>query len=181
MASYYLSEELEQMGFKQCGKNVLISKKTSIYGAENISIGDNVRIDDFCILSGNIKIHNYVHIAPYCALFAGTEGIEMEDYSGLSARCIIYAMTDDYSGESLTNPMVPERYRKVTGGKVRLGEYVIIGTGTSILPNVVIGEGSAVGSMSLVNKSLEPWGIYAGIPCIKVKERKKNLLKIVCK
>ncbi len=178
MASFYLAEELEYMGFKQCGKNVLISKKASFYGVEDISIGDNVRIDDFCILSGNIKIHNYVHIAPYCALFAGVEGIEMKDYSGLSSRCIIYAGTDDYSGEALTNPTVPEQYRKVTGGKVVLGKHVIIGTGTSILPGVTIEEGSAVGSMSLVNKMLEPWGIYAGIPCKKVKERKRDLLEL---
>ena len=56
MSSFYDEQELQQIGFKSIGKNVLISRKTSIYGAQNITIGNNVRIDDFCVLSGNIKI-----------------------------------------------------------------------------------------------------------------------------
>lgn len=71
MSSFYSTDELSKIGFKHIGNNVLLSKKTSIYGVENISIGDNTRIDDFCILSGNITIGNYVHIAAFCSLFAG--------------------------------------------------------------------------------------------------------------
>lgn len=178
MTSFYLPEELEQLGLKKCGQNVLISKKTSFYGTIDISIGNNVRIDDFCILSGKIELQNNIHIAAYCALFAGKKGIVMESFSGLSSRCVIYAETDDYSGEFMTNPMILDQYRKVTGGQVILKKHVIIGTGTSILPGVVIGEGTAVGSMSLVNRSLESWGIYAGSPCRKLKDRKRNLLEI---
>lgn len=48
---FYSREQLEKIGFKSLGKNVLISDKSSIYSPENISIGNNVRIDDFCILS----------------------------------------------------------------------------------------------------------------------------------
>ena len=48
-----------------------------------------------------------------------------------------------------------------------------------ISPNVIIGEGVAVGSMSLINKSLEAWGIYAGIPCRLLKPRRKNLFDFV--
>ena len=71
MNSFYSNEELKQLGLKSFGKNVLISKKCSIYGADKISIGNNVRIDDFCILSGKIVIGNYVHISAYSALYAG--------------------------------------------------------------------------------------------------------------
>ena len=42
---------------------MLISKKVSIYSPQKISIGNNVRIDDFCILSGNITLGNYCRIA----------------------------------------------------------------------------------------------------------------------
>ena len=76
----------------------------------------------------------------------------------------------------MTNPTIPVKYKNVSGGSVILEKHVIIGTGTSIMPNVIIGEGSAVGSMSLVNHSLDSWGIYAGIPCRRMKERKKELL-----
>ena len=46
------------------------------------------------------------------------------------------------------------------------------------MPGVVIGEGSAIGALSLVNKEIEPWGIYAGIPVRKINDRKQNLLKL---
>lgn len=176
MTSFYEADELLEIGFQHIGKGVQISRKASIYGANVISVGDYVRIDDFCILSGQIELGRNIHIAPYCALFGGSYGIEMEDFSGLSSRVAIYAASDDYSGMYLTNPTIPERYRNVIGGKVVLGRHVIIGTGTSVMPDLHIGEGTAVGSMSLVNKSLAPWGIYAGIPCKRIKERKRDLL-----
>ena len=87
MATSFLSrEKLMEIGFKSIGENVLLSRKASIYGPENIEIGNNVRIDDFCILSGKIKLGSYIHIAAYSALFGGEEGITMEDFTGLSSK-----------------------------------------------------------------------------------------------
>jgi len=174
--SFYTEEELETLGFKAIGKNVSISRNAQIYGASKIIIGNNVRIDDFCVLSGTIELEDYIHIAVYSALFGGNTGIKMESFSGLSSRCVIYAESDDYLGNYLTNPTVDERFKDTVSGKVRLEKHVILGTGTTVLPGVRIGEGSAVGSMSLVNKDLESWGIYFGIPCKWKKERSQRLL-----
>lgn len=176
--SFYSDEEIRKIGFRSCGENVKISKKASIYGAENMVIGNNVRVDDFCLLSGKITFGNHIHIAAYSALFGGQTGIEMKDFSGLSSRCVVYAESDDYSGESLTNPTVPKCYSVITTGKVTLGKHVIVGTGSAILPGVTIGDGSAVGSMSLVNQSLAEWGIYVGIPCRFQKSRSTKLLNL---
>lgn len=176
MNSFYTEDELAELGLKSYGKNVCLSRKASIYGAENISLGSHVRIDDFCVLSGCISIGNHVHIANFCAIMAGAAGIEMHDFSGLSSRCTIYAQSDDYSGNALTNPTVPKEYLNIISGKVVLGRHTVIGTNSTILPGVRIGEGCAVGSMSLVNRSLEPWGIYVGIPCKYKKEREKKIL-----
>jgi len=178
MNSFYSKNELKKLGFKSMGENVLISRKASIYGTENISIANNVRVDDFVILSGKIEIGNYTHIAAFSALFAGNAGIILKDFSGLSSRVSIYAISDDYSGEALTNPMVSDEYKKIEGGQVVLDKHVIVGASSVILPNVVIGEGSAVGSLSLVNKSLDSWGIYIGTPVKKIKTRSKNLLNL---
>ena len=62
--------QLLALGFKSLGENVNISDKSSIYNPHNISIGNNVRIDDFCILSAGseIVIEDYVHIACYSSL-----------------------------------------------------------------------------------------------------------------
>jgi galactoside O-acetyltransferase len=65
MADFYTVEELKELGLKSCGHNVLLSKKASLYGINKIEIGNNVRIDDFCILSGSIKLGTNIHIAAY--------------------------------------------------------------------------------------------------------------------
>lgn len=174
MNSFYSPEELAVLGLKSYGQNVLISRKSSIYGAMNIEIGNNVRIDDFCILSGNISIGDYVHIAAYSALYAGDAGIEIDDFANISSRVVIYAVNDDYSGESMTNPMIPGKYKIPQEEKVILHKHVIIGSGSTILPGVELKEGSAVGCMSLVKENLEMWTIYAGIPVKVIKERSRR-------
>ena len=178
MNSFYSEEELKEIGFKSIGGGVLISRKASIYSPQNIYIGNNVRIDDFCILSGNIEIGDRVHIAAGVMLFGGDYGIILEDFVGISSRCAVYAASDDYSGEALTNPTIPDKFRKVTGGTVRFKKHSLVGSGCTVLPNVVVGEGTSIGSMSLVNKNLEEWGIYVGIPCKRVKNRSKKLLSL---
>jgi galactoside O-acetyltransferase len=178
--SFYSDEELRSVGFKSVGGHVLISRKASIYSPAAISIGDRVRIDDFCVLTGGsgLALGNFVHVACYCALFAGS-GIEIGDFSGLSARVVIYSQSDDYSGNSLTNPTVPERYKPgLKKGPVVLGRHVIVGANATILPNVTLGDGAAVGAHSLVTKSCEAWWIYFGVPARKLRRRSKNLLRL---
>ena len=65
MNSFYTQNELENLGFKKLGKSVLISRNAVFYGIGKITIGDFVRIDDFCILSGDIILGSHIHIAAY--------------------------------------------------------------------------------------------------------------------
>jgi dTDP-4-amino-4,6-dideoxy-D-glucose acyltransferase len=177
--AYYSEQELKQQGFASLGENVLISQKASIYGHQNIHIGNNVRIDDFAVLSageGGIYIGSYIHIAVFCLLI-GSDKISLADYCNLSSRVAIYSNNDDYSGEFMTNPMVGTPYTNVLHAPVTLDKHVIVGCGTVILPDTEIGEGVAIGALSLVNKTLAPWGIYAGQPARFVKPRSKALLE----
>ena len=178
MSSFYSEIELAELGLKSYGKNVLISKKCSIYAPEKISVGDNVRIDDFCILSSNVTLGCNVHISAYSALY-GAEGIEFKDNSGCSARTTIYSAMDDFSGEYLIGPMHPEGTTHVTGGKVTIGPYVQLGAHCLVFPNVTIHEGSVVGALSLVTKDIPEWSVYVGIPAKKLRDRRKGLLKLV--
>ncbi|WP_102407622.1 acyltransferase [Parabacteroides bouchesdurhonensis] len=172
--SFYTQDEVLEIGFKSIGKNVCISKKTSFYNPENIEIGNNVRIDDFCILSGNIKIGSYVHISASTILY-GKKGIVLSDFTGISARSIIYSEVDDFSGNYMIGPMCSAEYTNVTGGTVYLEKYVQIGASCVIMPNLRLKEGSAVGAMSFVNRDLESWTIYAGIPVKRIKGRSERL------
>lgn len=176
MSSFYTSKELNSLGLKSYGENVLISKKACFYDASKILIGNNVRIDDFCILSGEIILGSFIHISAYSALY-GKFGIEMEDYTGLSPRCTLFSASDDFSGNYLISPTVPSEFTNVTGGKITLRKFVQIGASSAILPSVTLNQGVAVGAMSLVKKDLEEWGVYAGNPIRFIKKREKQLLK----
>lgn len=180
MSSYYTEDELKGLGFKSIGNHVLISRKASFYGVSRISIADHVRIDDFCFFSageGGITLGSYIHISPYCSL-AGKGTIVMEDFSGFSSRVACYSSSDDYSGATLTNPTVPDIYKKVHHGDVYFGKHVIIGAGSIILPGVSIGEGTAIGALSVVAKDVEPFKIAVGNPLKIIKERKKELIDL---
>jgi len=178
VTSFFSKEELALQGFKRLGENVQISRLASFYSRENIEIGNNVRIDDFCLLSGEIIIGNNVHISAYNAIY-GKFGVEMYDYSGLSPRCTILSATDDFSGGFLIGPMVKPELTNVTGGRIIIEKYCQIGCGSVVFPGVKIFEGAVAGAMTLVNKDLEPWKIYKGIPAAYYKERSKNLLNLL--
>ena len=175
--SSFLSEaELTNIGFKSIGQGCLISRYARFYGVSQISIGNNVRIDDFCILSGNIKLGNNIHLSAFVALY-GAEGIEMEDYTGISARTTIYSAMDDFSGDYLVGPIHSAGTTNVKGGKVTIKAYSQIGAHTLIFPNLTIGEGCMIGACSMVRYNTDPWGIYYGLPVKRIRNRKKGLLK----
>lgn len=177
---YYTENDLKQAGIKQVGINVRIDRNCTIVGLQSISIGDNVRIDAYCTIivpkDGFLQIGSYIHIAGYCYL-GSVSGIVMEDFSGLAQKVSIYSRTDDYGGEYLTNPTVPPEYTGGYGGVVTLKRHAIVGSGSVILPGVTIGEGSSVGALSLINKNLDDWGVYAGSPARLLKARSKKLLE----
>lgn len=178
--SFYSPDELARLGLRSYGENVLISKKASLYNASAIDLGSHVRIDDFCVLSagaGGIEIGSFVHVAVYASMI-GAGRIVLGDYSCLSGRVAIYSSNDDYSGEYLTNPMVPDAYRGVTSADVVVGRHALIGAGSIVLPGVTIGEGAAVGAMSFVRTDCDAFGIYAGTPARRIKSRKPSLLTL---
>jgi acetyltransferase-like isoleucine patch superfamily enzyme len=175
----YLSREaLQAMGFKALGKNVNVSDKASIYNPQSIEIGDQSRIDDFCVISGNVSIGKYVHIAPFCLVAGGELGVALEDFSGLAYNVQVFSQSDDYTGKYLTNPTVDGAYKNELRAKVNIGRHVIIGASSIVFPGVDLAEGCSVGALTLVNKSTKPWGIYVGNPAKRVKERKKDLLDL---
>jgi len=178
--STYTEAELQALGFATMGKNLQISRKASFYGTERISLSDNVRIDDFCVLSageGGIEIGSHIHIGVNSSLI-GAAKITLADYCNISSRVAIYSSNDDYSGEYMTNPMVPVEYTNVQHAEVTIGKHSIVGCGAVILPNVTIGEGCAVGALSLVTKSLDAWGVYVGTPARYVNKRSDKLITL---
>ena len=184
MSNYYTDEELKTLNFRKIGKNTLISKKTSFYGANNISIGDNCRIDDFCILSSGssegFDIGNYVHISNSVSI-TGKGKVTIGDYAALSGKVSVYSSTDDFSGEFMSNPCVGNfniELTNVYSNHVYIGKHVIIGCNSVVLPKAYIADGISIGALSKVNKKLEKIGIYQGNPLKFFKEKSLRFLEL---
>jgi galactoside O-acetyltransferase len=178
--AFLTQQQLVALGFKRVGKNVKLSDKASIYNAALIEIGDNSRIDDFCVLSagaGGIAIGSNVHIAVYSS-FIGAGRIDVHDFANVSSRVGIYSSNDDYSGHFMTNPTVPEQFTGVTKADVILERHVIVGSGTIVLPGITMRLGSVAGALSLIKKDCDQFGIYAGTPAKKVGIRSKRFLDL---
>jgi galactoside O-acetyltransferase len=175
---FLTQSQLEAMNFKALGRQVKISDRAAIYNPELIEIGDYSRIDDFCVISGKVSIGRNVHIAVFCNLAGGSEGITLDNFSGLAYAVQVFSQSDDYSGSSLTNPTVPAAYKAEERASVYIGRHCIVGTNSVIFPGVVLGEGCSIGAMSLVTKSTDEWSVYFGIPAQKTKTRSRDLLQL---
>lgn len=160
---------------KSIGKNVIIGKTVRIRYPELVEIGDNVIIDDFTYISTSLKIHNYVHISSGCKLIGGKESyIEFNEFSTLSPGVVLAAGSDDYVG-GIATPLVQNKYKgKVKHGKIILGKHCVVGSNSVILPNVELHDGASIGALSLVNKDLYAWKLYAGVPAKYLKNRNKD-------
>ena len=110
--AYLSAIQLSELGFRTVGKEVKISDKAAIYNPELIDLGDYTRIDDFCVVSGRVVFGKYNHITPMCLVAGGEPGIEFSDFCTLAYGVKIFSQSDDYSGATLTNSLVPKKYKK---------------------------------------------------------------------
>jgi len=175
----YSPAELKALGIT-FGKAPRVHKTVQFFNADKVVLGDDVRIDCFSLLSAGaegIRIGRNVHLAASVFLYGSGGKIEIHDFAGLSARVTLYTANDDYTGEAMTNPTVPDEFRKVKTGPVTVGKHVVIGSGAVVLPNVILHPGVAVGALSLVNKSVPEFTIVSGVPVQKVGTRRQDFLR----
>jgi galactoside O-acetyltransferase len=173
-------DELAALGCARLGNDVKIDRSVRIYGAERLEIGDHVRIDAYCVLScgaEGISLGCHVHLGVYVFL-SGAARIEVQDFAGLSSRVSVYSSNDDYGGDALTGPTVPDDLRNVTDAPVVVGRHAIVGAGSVVLPGVTIGVGAAVGSLTLVREDVEEFATVVGAPARRVGTRKRGVLEL---
>jgi len=169
------------LGIKDIGHNVTIHRTALFFSPQDIHIGSDVRIDCFSMLSASKEgmwIGDNVHIAAGCYLFRSSEKVVLEDFVGISARTTIFTATDDFKEGYLTGPTVPEKYRKSRSGPVTLKRHALVGAGTVILPDVVLGLAVSVGAQSLVNEDVADFSIVAGVPARMLGTRNRRILEL---
>jgi len=102
----------------------------------------------------------------------------MESFTTLSVRTAVFTATDDYSDGFMTNPTVPDKYRKVHTGNVVVKRHALAGCGSVLLPGVTLELGASVGALSLVKESVPEFAIAAGIPARIIGRRERHVLEL---
>lgn len=160
--------KLTNLGFKSVGSNVKISKNITIIGASNITLGTNVRIDDYTIISaanGSLVVGSNVHIGGQ-SYFGCSGDIKIGNNVNISQGSRFYSKINEYLEFEPGNNYVLK--------KITIKDNVIIGSGTVVIGQCTIEEGTTVGALSFVKDNLKSWSIYAGNPIKFIKARKKK-------
>jgi galactoside O-acetyltransferase len=177
---FWSETELAGLGLGSLGVDVRIDRTVQLHGRERIEIGSHVRVDAFSLISagpGGISLGDHVHLGAYVFL-AGEARIEVGDFSGLSGRTSVYSSNDDYTGAALTGPTIPDELRLIASAPVTVGRHCIVGAGSVILPGVSLGDGAAVGALTLVRKDVPEFTIVAGADCRRLGSRRRDVLDL---
>jgi acetyltransferase-like isoleucine patch superfamily enzyme len=137
------------------GKDVRLSKFINLYGCE---IGDETKIGAFVEIQKNARVGRCCKISSHSFI---CEGVDIED--------------DVFIGHSVT--FINDTYPRATaagGGlqteadwkveKTRICRGASIGSGSTILSNITVGENAIVGAGSVVTKDVPANAIVAGNP-----------------
>jgi len=180
LGDLYGIDELKQM-LGSVGDDVSVNRSVVFYSPKNVHLGSNVRIDCFSVFtagSSGIVIEDHVHIGAHCCLLGSSGKIHLESFTTLSVRTTVFTATDDYSDGFMTNPTVPDKYKKIRTGDVVLKRHAMVGCGSVLLPGVTLGVGASVGALSLVKESVPEFAIAAGIPVRIIGNRERRVLEL---
>jgi acetyltransferase-like isoleucine patch superfamily enzyme len=169
-------QELDELGFRCVGENPKISQFARFHNPQQISLGNNVRIDDFVVMSGNVSIGSNVHFSIHSSVISPRAHVSIGNFATISFYSCITSSNDDYSGKFMTNPTLPRTHTNVSDFDVKVEEHVIIGAHSLILPGVTLNQGCAIGAYSLVKNNVPEWEVFAGVPARRIKARSKLLL-----
>ena len=161
----------------ELGKQAIIGKTVRIRKPTRVRIGDYSIIDDFTYVSCGLTIGMYTHVGAGGVLIGGNANITIGNFVNIAPGCRIVAASHDFTEGGLAGPTIPPEFTDASiTADITIGDHVLFGTGTVILPGCHIPEGVATGAMTLITPKtkLEPWSLYAGTPARFIKERQSK-------
>tara|TARA_R110000796_G_C14557154_1_gene434461 strand:+ start:2175 stop:2708 length:534 start_codon:yes stop_codon:yes gene_type:complete len=160
--------------FKSIGEDVRVNEMAFISRPELVEMGSHIAIDMWTYITTQMVLGDYIHIAPHVSIIGGAPALLiMEHFSNIGSGSKIVCATDDFK-QGLISPVVPIEHRTVINKPVIFRRYATLGVNCTVLPGVILAEGTIVGANSVVTKNTEPWMIYAGCPAKPIKIREKE-------
>ena len=157
--------------YKKIGKDVRISEKSEITRPELVSIGNHIAIDSWVYISTQLEMGDYIHIAPSVTILGGKDSLlKMGNFTNIGSGSRIVCATDDFK-QGMISPVVPTKHRTIINEPIVFEDYATLGVNCTVLPGVVLAEGTIVGANSIVTSNTKPWTVYAGSPAREVGKR----------
>ena len=191
---------------KKCGKNLKVSIGVEIVNPSKVQVGDNVWLDDYSLIiagdykltgnkkeifvpndnfkldQGDVKIGNYIHIAPYCILNGFGAGIHIKDDTTLAAGVKVYSASNTYKDKSSKNKKIismspkSKNYSVVYYKKpVVIGERCFLALNSSVIC-AELSNDVLVKANSVVLKDVASHSVMIGTPAI-VEKKDYNIYK----
>lgn len=130
--------------FKRCGRNFIAEEGVRFNFGQGIEVGDDVFFNRGVYLDSK-------------------GGIEIGSSSGLAENVQVFTHSHSESDHT-----------KRSYGKVTIGNYVVVYTGSVILAGVTIGDEGIVAAKSLVARDVEPGTMVSGVPALAVRRRRSE-------
>ena len=176
-----------------CGRNVFFGSDVTLRHPHKIHIGDDVVIDDGCVLDAKgvsndgIRIGNGVFVGRQTILTTKDGDILIENGVNVSAFCLIFSASRVRCGQNTliaaysylvggghdlarTDIAVIDQARPSRG--ITIGPNCWLGAGVTVLDGVTIGRDAVLGANSVVTKDVEDYSVAAGSPAAVIRSRR---------
>jgi acetyltransferase-like isoleucine patch superfamily enzyme len=180
-----LRKRLYPLVLGSCGRNVVFGQNVVLRHPHKIRIGDNVVIDDNCLIdakgasnegirinngvflgrnsilsckNGDIELGEGVNVGFNCEIFSASR-VRIGAHALIAAYCYVIGGDHDFQDSSQA---VLEQARKSAGITVGAGAW--LGAGSKVLDGVEIGTNAVIGAGAVVRESVPDKAIAVGVP-----------------
>ena len=191
----FLRSKLYPLILGQVGRGVVFGTNVVLRHPHKIFIGDDVVIDDNCLLDAKgaanrgIYIGQKVFIGRNSILSCKDGDIYLEDGVNIGFNCEIYSSSRVTVGKDtliaaytylvgggnyeLTRSDVrfADQEELMTEGGITIDQDCWLAAGVKVLDGVAIGDGSVIGAGAVVREEIPPYSLAAGVPARVVRSR----------
>jgi len=186
--------------FQRCGRGAVFGRDLVIRNARNVRLGDQVLIDDGCVIDGRgagkeqMVIGDRVIVGRGAMLQCKIGPVHIGRDCDIGSGCVVHSQGATYIGEEVVlgggckisggnfqiertteamgpSQMTAREQSRWSSGPIRIGSRSILGMGCMVLDGVELGEGVVLGAGSIATRSIPAWTVAVGAPAKPIRER----------
>lgn len=178
--------------FLHVGRGVVFGRNVVLRHPHKIRIGNNVVIDDDCVLDakgcqvGEFQIGDQVILSRGCILSAKYGALTIGENTNFGANCLVYAAKHVTIGRDtlfaaqcyvgggryyIDDPTRPPIQQSGEPRGVSIGDGCWLGAGVKVIDGMTVGDGVVLGAGAVVSKDLASLSVAVGVPAKVIRLR----------